>query len=84
MFETLIQKAVLMIAIVSGIPLVVSAIVGLCVSVVQAATQVQDQSLTYTIKLITLGVVLYLWGGFFSIQLVTFFQQLLGSLPLLS
>jgi flagellar biosynthetic protein FliQ len=63
-------------------PLVlVGLIVGVLVSVFQAATQIQEQSLVFVPKVVSLLIVLSLCGGWMMTRLVEFTRGLLMSLP---
>jgi flagellar biosynthetic protein FliQ len=69
--------------LVSAPVLVVSMVVGLVVSVLQAATQVQEQTLSFVPKLIVAFVTLALLGPWMGAQLVRFTQTLFESFPLI-
>ena len=57
--------------LIAGVPLVVATVLGLIVSVFQATTQIQDQTLSQTIKIVAIVVVLlFLGGSLFSPLLV--------------
>ena len=59
-------------------------IVGLLLSILQAATQIQEQTLTFVPKLGVIGVMLYLGGGWFLGQLSSYLTFVLDSLPEIS
>lgn len=82
-FDVYLMKAFFYVCLFSGIPLIVSSISGLLVSVVQAATQVQEQSLSFLIKFITVSGVLALFGNYFLSEMVQFIQELFSSLAVL-
>ena len=46
--------------LISGVPLLFSSVSGLIVSIIQAATSVQDQTTAYLVKLITLIATIYI------------------------
>ena len=48
---------------IGGPVLLLSMIVGVLVSILQAATQIHEQSLTFVPKLIVIGIVLLITGG---------------------
>ena len=48
----LTYQALLLILILSAPPIVISMILGLMVAVFQAATQIQEQTLSFTVKLL--------------------------------
>ncbi len=54
-------QALLMILILSGPPILISMAVGLFVAILQAATQIQEQTLSFTVKLIAVIFTLFLW-----------------------
>ncbi|MFS8563972.1 MAG: type III secretion system export apparatus subunit SctS [Rhabdochlamydiaceae bacterium] len=56
-------QALLMILILSGPPILISMVVGLLVAVFQAATQIQEQTLSFTVKLVAVIGTLLLMGG---------------------
>lgn len=65
-------QALLMILILSGPPILISMIVGLCVAVFQAATQIQEQTLSFTVKLVAVIGTLLLMGGWLGGQILQF------------
>ena len=65
-----------------GLPLLlVGLVLGLLVSVFQAVTQIQEQTLTFIPKIIGLAVVLVVGGPWMLGQLVAWTQELYGSIP---
>ncbi len=63
-------------------PLVMAGMtVGLLVSVFQAATQIQEQSLVFVPKVVTLVATLSVCGGWMITRMVEFTRSLLLSLP---
>ena len=65
-------QALLMILILSGPPILISMAVGLFVAILQAATQIQEQTLSFTVKLIAVIFTLLLMGGWLGGQNVQF------------
>lgn len=76
MFSTEIHQlsyqALLLILILSGPPVFISMILGLLVAIFQAATQIQEQTLSFTIKLIAVIMTLIFLGGWLSAQVIQF------------
>jgi len=68
----LAYQALLMILILSAPPILISMAVGLFVAVLQAATQIQEQTLSFTVKLIAVIFTLLLMGGWLGTQIVQF------------
>ena len=68
----LAYQALLLILILSGPPILISMFVGLFVAVMQAATQIQEQTLSFTVKLIAVIFTLLLMGGWLGGQILQF------------
>lgn len=58
----LLQQFFIATAILAGIPLLAAAIFGLTIALVQALTQIQDQTLPQLVKVAAVGAVLLLGG----------------------
>ena len=70
-------KDVLMLVFqLAGPLLIVSIIIGLIISILQAATQVHEQTLTFVPKLIAIGVLLFLLGPWMINMLNDFVYRL--------
>ena len=61
--------------------LLVGLIVGLLVSIFQAATQIQEQTLSFIPKIAGLAVVLVVAGPWMLGQLLTWTEELYGQIP---
>jgi len=61
--------------IIGGPILLVSIIVGLLISIIQAATSINEQTMTFVPKLLFIGLVLVISGGFMLQQLVDFLHR---------
>ena len=72
----LAYQALLLILILSGPPILISMMFGLTVAVFQAATQIQEQTLSFTIKLVAVIMTLMLMGGFLATQIMQFAQTI--------
>jgi type III secretion protein S len=68
----LAYQALLLILILSGPPILISMFIGLFVAVMQAATQIQEQTLSFTVKLIAVVFTLLLMGGWLGGQILQF------------
>ncbi len=63
---TYVVQALLLVLILSLPPIVVASVVGILFSLIQALTQIQEQTLSFGVKLIAVGLTLYLtarWIG---------------------
>ena len=68
----LAYQALLLILLLSGPPIIISMIVGLVVAVFQAATQIQEQTLSFTVKLIAVIFTIIGLGGWLGAQILQF------------
>jgi flagellar biosynthetic protein FliQ len=66
---------------VAGPMLLAGLVIGLVVSIFQAVTSIQEQSLSFIPKIIGLGVVIVVLGPWMLGQLVTYAQNLYTSIP---
>ena len=71
---TLFRQGLMLVVILSAPPLVVAVIAGVIVSLVQAAMQLQDQTLPFCIKLMAVGVTLALTGRWVGVELMQLAQ----------
>jgi len=63
--------------------IIVASSVGLMVSLVQAITQVQDQTISFAVKLVALVVTLLLTSRWVGGEIYNYAQNLFDSFPLL-
>lgn len=68
----LTYQALLLILILSGPPILISTMLGLFVAVFQAATQIQEQTLSFMVKLFAVILTLMFMGGFLGGQIMQF------------
>ena len=76
-----VREGLLLALLLSGPPLLASLFVGLIVGILQAATQLHDQTLTFVPKLVVVALTLIALGPVLGAQLVRFTQALLLALP---
>lgn len=69
-------QALLLILILSGPPIIISMLFGLTVAIFQAATQIQEQTLSFTVKLVAVIVTLLFMGGFLSAQIMQYAETI--------
>ena len=79
-----LEHAIFLAALLSAIPLGGIAAVGLLTAVVQAATQIQEQTISYVIKITTFGVIVFVGGSWILEELVSLLQVALENLPQIS
>ncbi len=71
----------MLVLLVSAPVLIASLAIGAAVGLVQAATQVQDQTLAFVPKLIIVAITLVIFGGFMGEEIVRFTQRLWLEIP---
>ncbi len=74
-------QALLLILILSGPPILISMTFGLTVAIFQAATQIQEQTLSFTVKLVAVIMTLIFMGGFLSAQIMQFANSIFLNFP---
>jgi len=79
----LARQALWMTMIISGPLLGVGLIVGLVVGIFQAATSINEQTLSFIPKLIALGLTLSIAGGWMINTMVDYTRVLFGRIPTL-
>ena len=78
---TLAQQAMELTLMVSAPMLLSALVIGLVVSIFQAATQINEQTLSFIPKLLGMFVVLMLTGSWMIGMLVDYVQRLFGNIP---
>ncbi len=77
----LTYQALLLILILSGPPIIISMVLGLLVAIFQAATQIQEQTLSFTVKLFAVVISLILMGGWLGAQVINFAMNIFTNFP---
>lgn len=67
--------------LLAGVPLIIAAGIGLLIAILQAATQIQDQTLPQTVKLFAIAFILLALGGVLSAPLIGQAKSILDDLP---
>jgi flagellar biosynthetic protein FliQ len=78
-----VREGLLLVVLLSAPALLASLLVGLVVGIVQAATQLHDQSLSFVPKLVVVVGVLIALGPVLGAQLLRFTQAVLASVATL-
>lgn len=76
-----VREGLLLVLIVSAPPLLASVLVGFVVGAVQAATQLQDQTIAFVPKLVVVLVVLVAMGPLLGTQLLRFTEAVFLAIP---
>lgn len=78
---TLAQQAMQITLLIAAPLLLTALVIGLVVSIFQAATQINEMTLSFIPKLLGLFLVLMLSGGWMIGTLVNYVQRLFGNIP---
>lgn len=85
MFQTevvqLAYQGLLLILILSAPPILISMFFGILVAIFQAATQIQEQTLSFTIKLVAVVLTLMFLGGWTGAQIMSFSINIFTNFP---
>ncbi|NGX58375.1 MAG: Flagellar biosynthetic protein FliQ [Chlamydiae bacterium] len=82
--STLVQLAfqgLIQVLIISAPPVLLSLFFGLMVALFQAATQIQEQSLAFAVKLIVIILTLLFMGGFLGSRVYAFAHYIFTNFP---
>lgn len=67
----------------SLIPIIVATVIGILVSLLQALTQIQEQTLGFAVKLIVIVITILLTARWMGAQLLLYTQNIFQHFPLL-
>ncbi|MDY1306521.1 flagellar biosynthesis protein FliQ [Pseudomonas aeruginosa] len=79
----LFREALWLTAMIVGVLVVPSLLVGLVVAMCQAATQINEQTLSFLPRLMVILLTLIVLGPWLLRQLMEYTQTLIGNIPLL-
>lgn len=74
------ERAVYMTLLISGPLLLIALVVGLIISIFQATTQIQEQTLAFIPKIVAVLVALVLFGPWMLSNMVTYTQDIFSNL----
>lgn len=80
---TLAERSIVTVLLVAGPILILALAVGLLVSIFQATTQIQEQTLAFIPKIIAVLIGIVLFGPWMLSKIVEFTADLYQSLPML-
>jgi type III secretion protein S len=78
------QAAMYLVAAVALPPLLVAMVTGLVIAILQSATQIQDQTLPLTVKLIAVGLVLATLGPSLTRPLIEYASRVFEEFPMVA
>lgn len=77
-------QALILILLLSGPPIIISMILGLMVAIFQAATQIQEQTLSFTVKLFAVIFTIIFLGGWLGSTVMQFAHAVFSTVSKLS
>ncbi|MBA2728572.1 MAG: type III secretion system export apparatus subunit SctS [Parachlamydiaceae bacterium] len=77
----LAYQGLLLILILSAPPILISMVFGIIVAIFQAATQIQEQTLSFTIKLVAVTLTLMFLGSWLGGQIMGFALNIFTHFP---
>ncbi len=80
----LIREALWLVLLLSAPPIVAASVVGLLVAFLQAATQLQEQTFSYTLKFVSVCLALFLSAALIGSSLYHFADRLFTAFPLMT
>ncbi len=75
------NEGLLLVMLASGPPIIISMVVGLIISIFQATTQIQEQTLTFVPKIIAVFGTLMALGGWIGMILIRYADSLFTKFP---
>lgn len=73
--------ALMLVLILSAPPIIAASVVGVLVALVQAATQLQEQTLQYTLKFFAIVITIFLTASLLSTSLYRFSDRVFTGFP---
>lgn len=77
---TIAERAVYMTLLISGPLLLIALVIGLLISIFQATTQIQEQTLAFIPKIVAVLVALIIFGPWMLSNMVTYTQSIFSNL----
>jgi type III secretion protein S len=77
----LAHQALWLVLVLSAPPIIVAAIVGLLIAIIQAATQIQEQTFQYAAKFFAIVVTLFMTASLLGGTLLQFTDRVLTDFP---
>ncbi len=75
------QQALIVTVLISGPPILAALVVGLILAVIQALTQIQEQTIQMATKIIAIFGVLYFLGYWMATQIARFAHRIFMEFP---
>lgn len=76
-----ISESMMLVMVLSMPPIIVASIVGVFISLLQALTQIQEQTLPFALKLVAVAVTIAAMAGILGSQLLLYTMKLFDNFP---
>lgn len=77
------SQALYLVLLISLPPIVIASVIGIFLSLIQAVTQLQEQTLVFGVKLIAVVLTLFVLGGWMAAELLRFGTEIFDRFYLL-
>lgn len=77
---SLSYQGLILILLLSGPPIIISTILGLIVAIFQAATQIQEQTLSFTVKLFAVVFTILFLGGWLGATVLQYTNTIFNTI----
>ncbi len=78
------QQCLIIVLQLSLLPIIVATVIGVLVSLIQALTQIQEQTLGFAVKLIAISLTILFAAAWMGSQLLLYTQDIFSHLPFVS
>ena len=70
------SQALYLVLLISLPPIIIASVIGIMLSLIQAVTQLQEQTLTFGVKLLAVVLSLFLLGGWMSSEILRYADEI--------
>ena len=77
----LTSRALVLVVVLSGPPIIVASIVGVTVSLLQALTQIQEQTLGFALKLLSVTITIFATSGWLGAMIFEYSVAIFDTFP---
>ena len=77
------QQCLILILRLSLVPIIVATVIGIIVSLLQALTQIQEQTLGFAVKLIAISLTIMFSASWMGAQMLLYTQDIFVRVPLI-
>jgi type III secretion protein S len=76
-----ITESMMLVMLLSMPPIIVASVVGILISLIQALTQIQEQTLSFAIKLVAVAVTIAAMAGMLGSEMLVYTLKLFNDFP---